>query len=57
MNQDLIRLQAQWAEETGDQRAAVEMYLASGDILKAVAIYGEKGWLDDLIELTRTFDK
>jgi hypothetical protein len=33
------------------------MYLAAGDIMKAVTIYGEKAWLDDLIELTRSFDK
>jgi intraflagellar transport protein 122 len=54
---DLIRMQALWAEETGDLKGAVEMYLAAGDILRAVSIFGEKGWVEELIELTRSLDK
>src|SRR5262245_962902 len=50
-------MQAQWAEDTGDWKAAVELYLAAAKHTKAVTIYGEKGWIDQLIDLTRTFDK
>ena len=38
----MVRKQAQWAEEVGDQGAASETYLAAGDYLKAIAILGEQ---------------
>lgn len=50
-------MQGKWAEETGDWRAAVELWLAAGDAVRAVTIYGDRGWLDDLIELVRSMDK
>lgn len=50
-------MQASWAEETGDWKAAVDMWIAAGNVTRAVSIYGDKGWLEDLIELARSLDK
>ncbi len=50
---DLIRRQAQWAEEARDWKAAAEMYRESGDMVKAVEIFGERGWLEELMELCK----
>ena len=51
---DLIKRQAEWSEEVSDWKAASEMYAAAGDYGKAVQIIGERGWVDDLIEVART---
>lgn len=47
----MIRGQAQWAEEARDWKAAAEMYRESGDIIKSVEIFGERGWFEELMEL------
>lgn len=54
---ELIRLQATWAEETSDWKGAVDMWLAANEPVRAVSIYGDRGWLDELIELCRSMDK
>jgi len=54
---DLIRRQAQWAEETGDHREAAEMWLAAGDYKKAITLIGENGWVQRLIDVCRMIDK
>ena len=51
---EMVRKQAQWAEEVGDQGAASETYLAAGDYLKAIAILGEQGAVDRLAEVAKT---
>ncbi|PRP80717.1 hypothetical protein PROFUN_11590 [Planoprotostelium fungivorum] len=51
---ELIRMQAGWAEETGDWKAAVELWMAAGMEIKAVTIYGNKGWTDDLYHLVQS---
>jgi intraflagellar transport protein 122 len=33
------------------------MYLAAGEVIKAISIYGDKGKAEELIELTRTLEK
>ena len=38
--QELVRRQAQWAEETGDQQSAYQTYLAAGETMKAIHILG-----------------
>mmetsp|Transcript_3049 Transcript_3049/g.4655 ORF Transcript_3049/g.4655 Transcript_3049/m.4655 type:complete len:1198 (+) Transcript_3049:84-3677(+) len=54
---ELIRRQAEWSEETSDWKAAAQMYLASGDYMRGIAILGERGWVDQLIEVTRNLAK
>eukprot|EP01116_Phalansterium_solitarium_P016577 TRINITY_DN3872_c0_g3_i3.p1 TRINITY_DN3872_c0_g3~~TRINITY_DN3872_c0_g3_i3.p1 ORF type:complete len:1186 (+),score=383.77 TRINITY_DN3872_c0_g3_i3:201-3758(+) len=54
---DLLRLQAKWMEEIGDFKTAAELYIAAGDVLKAVNIFGEKKWLEQLADLIKTLDK
>lgn len=49
----MIRGQAQWAEEARDWKAAAEMYRESGDIIKSVEIFGERGWFEELMELCK----
>ena len=38
---DLVRRQAEWAEETKDWKKAAEMYLTAGEPLRACRIIGE----------------
>jgi hypothetical protein len=47
-------LQATWAEETGDSKAAATIYSAVGQTVRAVHILGERGLYNQLIELVRT---
>ena len=54
---DLIRKQAAWSEEVRDWKAASEMYMAAGEMGRAVAIVTKSGGVDDLIEVARTVDK
>ncbi|OQR94940.1 Intraflagellar Transport Protein, partial [Achlya hypogyna] len=49
----LVQDQAKWAEDVHDWRAASEMYLASGNLLKAVQIMGARGWHNDLVEVVQ----
>ncbi|KDO17556.1 hypothetical protein SPRG_16788 [Saprolegnia parasitica CBS 223.65] len=52
----LVLDQAKWAEDVHDWRAASEMYLASGNLLKAVQIMGARGWHNDLVEVVQRPD-
>eukprot|EP01004_Peranema_trichophorum_P002730 NODE_1765_length_1818_cov_66.009440_g1496_i0.p1 GENE.NODE_1765_length_1818_cov_66.009440_g1496_i0~~NODE_1765_length_1818_cov_66.009440_g1496_i0.p1 ORF type:complete len:562 (+),score=141.20 NODE_1765_length_1818_cov_66.009440_g1496_i0:104-1687(+) len=54
---DLIRRQARWAEETGDWQEAADMWVQSGDYMRAITIMGERGWLDPLIDVCRQLNK
>eukprot|EP00906_Rhabdomonas_costata_P031099 RCo043952 len=54
---ELIRKQARWAEETGDWSEAAEMWVESGDYMKAITIMGERGALERLIEVCRQLNK
>ena len=57
---DLTRRQAEWAEETNDWKKAAEMYLSSGDPLRACRIIGEnkgKGWQETMIDVVRNIPK
>lgn len=42
----LIRKKAEWAKNVNEPKAAAEMYLSAGDIVKAVDIAIENQWLD-----------
>ncbi|RLO00186.1 hypothetical protein DYB28_010198, partial [Aphanomyces astaci] len=52
----LVQDQAKWAEDVHDWRAATEMYLASGNVIKAVHIMGARGWFNDLMEVVQRPD-
>jgi len=54
--QELVRRQAEWAEETHDLSAAADTYLTAGDYLKAIHILGEQQWIDKLIDVARSLD-
>jgi len=54
---DLIRRQAQWAEETGDLQEAAQMWVQSGDHLRAITIMGERGWMEPLVDVCRQLPK
>jgi len=59
-NKDLTRRQAEWAEETNDWKKAAEMFLSSGDPLRACRIIGEnkgKGWQETMIDVVRNIPK
>lgn len=46
MRKALIRRRADWAQVSNDPRLAVEMYVASGDYVKAVKLMIENQWTD-----------
>jgi len=52
-----MQRQAQAQEEEKNWKDAASLYIQIGDFCKAVEIYGERGMVDDLKELTSTFDK
>ncbi|KAF0696653.1 Aste57867_12634 [Aphanomyces stellatus] len=52
----LVQDQAKWAEDVHDWRAATEMYLASGNVLKAVQLMGARGWFNDLMDVVQKQD-
>jgi len=57
---DLVRRQAEWAEETKDWKKAAEMYLTAGEPLRACRIIGEckgKDWQTVMIEIVRNIPK
>ncbi|XP_034942292.1 intraflagellar transport protein 122 homolog [Chelonus insularis] len=53
----LLRKRAEWAKSLGEPRAAAEMFLAAGDIERAINIISEYGWIDMLIKVGRQLDK
>lgn len=42
----LITKQADWARNTNEPKAAVEMYISAGEHIKAIEISGDHGWVD-----------
>lgn len=54
--EELIRKQATYSEEN-DPRAAAEMYIACGEIGRAIKLCGENALDDKLIEIVRTLEK
>jgi len=54
---DLIRRQAMWAEETGDNEEASKLWLAAGDFGKAIRLMGDAGNVEQLVEVCRTLPK
>ncbi len=53
---DLLKRQAQWLVETGDFKAAADMYWGAREYDAAIQILGERGWLDDLVAKIRRLD-
>ncbi|XP_012279174.1 intraflagellar transport protein 122 homolog [Orussus abietinus] len=53
----LLRRRAEWAKSLGEPRAAAEMFLAAGDIQRAINIIAEYGWVDMLIKVGRQLDR
>lgn len=53
---ELAGKQATWAEELQDWRAAAELYVASGNVKRAVEIMGERGWYEDMMHVIQTCD-
>ncbi|XP_068414767.1 intraflagellar transport protein 122 homolog isoform X2 [Eschrichtius robustus] len=53
----LITKQADWARNINEPKAAVEMYISAGEHGKAIAISGDHGWVDTLIDIARKLDK
>eukprot|EP01135_Chromosphaera_perkinsii_P010267 Nk52_evm9s2085 gene=Nk52_evmTU9s2085 len=54
---NLIKRQAAWCKTTNDFESAARMYLAAGEVLEAVEIMGENGWMDQLLEQVRVANK
>jgi intraflagellar transport protein 122 len=53
---DLVKMQAEWEEETGNWRKAAELYIQSGNVASAVSIICDskrEGWQAALIEVVR----
>ena len=53
---ELVRRQAEWAEEIADWGAAAEMYVSAGDPLRAVRLIGENkaaGWPQQMAIVSR----
>lgn len=53
LRKTLTMSQAKWCEEIGRWLEAAKVYAVAGMTLKAVTILGERGLVDDLIELAR----
>lgn len=53
---DLVKRQAEWAEEVHDWRAAAEIHAATGNYEKAVQIIGDQRWYTELSDLARKLD-
>jgi len=55
--QELVRRQAEWAEEVNDMSVASDTYLAAGDYMKAIHILGEQSWIEKLADLVKKLSK
>ncbi|KAJ1445177.1 hypothetical protein M885DRAFT_550763 [Pelagophyceae sp. CCMP2097] len=57
---DLVRRQAEWAEEVEDWSGAAAMYVAAGDAARACKLLGDHqdsdGWADQLAGIARQLD-
>lgn len=50
---DLMARQAEWNEQVGDSKSAAEMYLACGNVKKAIELNGERGWYKQVVDIAR----
>ncbi|XP_046449261.1 intraflagellar transport protein 122 homolog [Daphnia pulex] len=53
---NILKKRADWAQDIHDPRAAAEMYLNAGEILKAVEIIAANGWTSMLVDASRRLD-
>ncbi|CAG2107867.1 unnamed protein product [Medioppia subpectinata] len=53
----LTKKRTDWLHNSNEPKAAVEMYLASGDTVKAIEIIGQNGWIDMLMTVVRQLDR
>lgn len=59
-SRELVRRQAEWAEEVGDWSSAADMYVGAGDPKRAVEILGEKKpakWADQMSSIATDMAK
>ena len=59
-SRELVRRQAEWAEEVGDWSSAADMYVGAGDPKRAVEILGEKKpskWADQMASIAADMAK
>ncbi|XP_014246043.1 intraflagellar transport protein 122 homolog [Cimex lectularius] len=49
----LLRKKADWAKNINEPKAAAQMYLSAGDVMKAVEIMAQYQWVDMLVEVGR----
>jgi intraflagellar transport protein 122 len=54
--EELIRRQATYSEQN-DPRAAAEMFIACGEVMRAITLCGENELFDKLIEIVRPMEK
>lgn len=54
---ELVKHQAEWAEEVGDWKASAEMHTAAGNYQKAVELLGSHNCMSELIEVARQIPK
>ena len=57
MSHDLLIQQAEWARESGDFKAAADLYFLAGEYKKAIEIYGAHALLEPLYQLCKSLDK
>lgn len=53
----LFRRREEWAKSFGEPRATAEMFLAAGDVQRAIHLVAEYGWNDRLIIVGRQLHK
>ncbi|KAI1301651.1 Intraflagellar transport protein -like protein [Halotydeus destructor] len=53
----LAMKKADWINNINEPRAAAEMYLAAGEMSKAIDIIGRHGWVDMLMTIVQQLDK
>ncbi|XP_054168644.1 intraflagellar transport protein 122 homolog [Oppia nitens] len=54
---NLLNKRTDWIHNSNEPKAAVEMYLASGDTVKAIEIIGQHGWLDMMMTVVQQLDR
>ena len=57
LTDSLLSSQADWLMETGKFKDAGELYMVLGKTKKAIDVYGQKGYLENLIEICRNLNK
>ncbi|CAD8208598.1 unnamed protein product [Paramecium pentaurelia] len=53
----LLREQAEWTKESGDWKAAAELFVTCQEYKKAIELYGQNKYLDGLINVCRMLDR